>query len=233
MDTLNQTLRVEGDIHLKGKISCQNHFVLLCDATAKSFTVYLPDAKAVRNICLIIVKTDTSANTVTVQCDIAGQKVNGAATVVLTAVGASLMLFPCGADGYWYKGGDAVGTIDHALLDNLNSTSYTHLTAANATDLTDGGATTLHSHASDHARQHSITATADHTSTATSGKMLKADTNGLPVDATNTDTEVSAAVTASHAAATVVDTSTVDMSIAGQQISAVTIGLTGTITFVE
>ena len=39
-----------------------------------------------------------------------------------------------------------------------------------------------------HDRQHSITATADHTSTATSGKMLKADTNGLPVDATNTDT---------------------------------------------
>jgi hypothetical protein len=75
--------------------------------------------------------------------------------------------------------------IDHALLDNLNSSSYTHLTAANHTDLTDGGVTALHSHAAD------------------------------------------------HAAATIADTSTIDMSISGQQISGVTIGLTDTITFVE
>jgi len=45
-----------------------------------------------------------------------------------------------------------------------------------------------------HTRSHSITGTSDHTSAATSGKMLKADANGLPVDATNTDTEVAAAV---------------------------------------
>ena len=49
-----------------------------------------------------------------------------------------------------------------------------------------------------HTRQHSITQTLDHTSTATPGKILKADANGLPVDATNTDAQVSAAVTASH-----------------------------------
>ena len=49
-----------------------------------------------------------------------------------------------------------------------------------------------------HTQQHSITSTADHTSTATSGQMLKADANGLPVDASNTDAEVSAAVSASH-----------------------------------
>ncbi len=48
--------------------------------------------------------------------------------------------------------------------------------------------------AAGHAQQHAITSTADHTSTATSGKMLKADTNGLPIDATNTDTEVADAV---------------------------------------
>lgn len=45
-----------------------------------------------------------------------------------------------------------------------------------------------------HARQHSITSTSDHTSTATSGKLLKADSNGLPVDATNTDSQVSTVV---------------------------------------
>jgi hypothetical protein len=49
--------------------------------------------------------------------------------------------------------------------------------------------------------------------------MLKADANGFPVDAANTDAEVSAAVTASHAAATVADTASLDMSISGQQIS--------------
>ena len=51
-----------------------------------------------------------------------------------------------------------------------------------------------------HAQQHSITSTADHTSSATSGKMLKANANGLPVDATNTDTEVADAVTKKHVA---------------------------------
>jgi hypothetical protein len=51
----------------------------------------------------------------------------------------------------------------------------------------------------EHAQQHSITAVADHTSGATSGKMLKADANGLPIDATNTDAQVAAAVAASHA----------------------------------
>lgn len=36
--------------------------------------------------------------------------------------------------------------VDHAALGNLNSASYTHLTATNHTDLTDGGITTLHRH---------------------------------------------------------------------------------------
>ena len=45
---------------------------------------------------------------------------------------------------------------------------------------------------------HAITSSS-HTSTATSGQMLKANASGLPVDATNTDTQISSAVTASHA----------------------------------
>jgi len=49
-----------------------------------------------------------------------------------------------------------------------------------------------------HAQLHSITSTADHSSTATSGRMLKADANGLPVNATNTDTDVADAVTKKH-----------------------------------
>jgi len=47
-----------------------------------------------------------------------------------------------------------------------------------------------------HARQHAITQPLDHTSGATPAKILQADANGLPVDATNTDAEVAAAVAA-------------------------------------
>ena len=53
-------------------------------------------------------------------------------------------------------------------------------------------------HSDSHGRQHSITSTSDHTSTATSGKILKANANGLPEDATNTDTDVADAVTKKH-----------------------------------
>jgi hypothetical protein len=49
-----------------------------------------------------------------------------------------------------------------------------------------------------HARTHSITWPFDHTSTATPGKILKADVNGLPIDATNTDAEVADAITKKH-----------------------------------
>jgi hypothetical protein len=48
-------------------------------------------------------------------------------------------------DSHDHAGGDGA-QIDHTGLSNLNSTTYTHLTAANHTDLTDGGATTLHKH---------------------------------------------------------------------------------------
>ena len=49
-----------------------------------------------------------------------------------------------------------------------------------------------------HARLHSIVDVLDHSSAATSGRILKADANGLPVNATNTDAAVAAAVAASH-----------------------------------
>jgi hypothetical protein len=49
-----------------------------------------------------------------------------------------------------------------------------------------------------HTRSHAITSTSDHTSSATAGKMLKADSNGLPAEATNTDSDVSDAVSKKH-----------------------------------
>jgi hypothetical protein len=51
-----------------------------------------------------------------------------------------------------------------------------------------------------HDRAHAITSASDHTSGATAGKMLKADADGLPVEASNTDIEVAAAVAAAHTA---------------------------------
>ncbi len=53
-------------------------------------------------------------------------------------------------------------------------------------------------HADSHARQHAIDDTDDHTSTITANHVLVADVNGLPAEGTNTDTEISGAVTNSH-----------------------------------
>jgi hypothetical protein len=80
--------------------------------------------------------------------------------------------------------------------------------AGNLTDAQHGSRTVANAHAHSHLsgigandhhnRQHAITSTSDHTSAATSGRMLKADANGLPVNATNTDTDVTDAVTKKH-----------------------------------
>ena len=81
-----------------------------------------------------------------------------------------------------------------------------------------------------HARSHAITGTSDHTSGATSGKMLKADANGLPIDASNTDTQVAAAVSASHAAATV----SAPIALSGQALSLVNNAVSpGTVTVID
>lgn len=42
-----------------------------------------------------------------------------------------------------------LATRNHADLQNIDTASYTHLTATNATDLTDGGDSALHYHATD------------------------------------------------------------------------------------
>lgn len=104
----------------------------------------------------------------------------------------------------------------HAQSHTITSHSdIVDATGAQVEELTGGGDTTLHDHdgisentAARHTRQHAITTAADHTSTATPAQILKADANGLPVDAANTDGEVSAAVTASHARQHAIDSAT-------------------------
>jgi hypothetical protein len=66
-------------------------------------------------------------------------------------------------------GTGAGGITDHALLSNLNSVDYSHLTAAQLTDLTDAGDSALHYHASDRNR-------ANHTGTQPAATISDFDT---------------------------------------------------------
>jgi hypothetical protein len=98
-------------------------------------------------------------------------------------------------------------TADHTIGSLTNTylvkSDGSKLVPATNTDAQVSAAVTAsHSNATDHTRSHTITSTSDHTSSATSGKMLKADASGLPIDATNTDAEVSSAVSLKHAAVT-------------------------------
>jgi hypothetical protein len=100
------------------------------------------------------------------------------------------------------------GTIDHTDLTNLNSASYYHLTNTQYTDLTDSGDSTLHYHATDRDR-------ANHTGTQIASTISDFDTE------VSNNTDVAANTTARHAAATIADTLSINMSITGQQISGV------------
>lgn len=125
-------------------------------------------------------------------------------------------------DGDWrevYTSGSP-SSVDHGSLSGLEDDDHTQYAldtdlSSHADDTSTHGASeiadvsdiavdsNLSSNAQDaiskrHDRQHSITSTSDHTSTATSGKLLKADANGLPVEASNTDAEVADAVDKRH-----------------------------------
>lgn len=129
-----------------------------------------------------------------------------------------------------------LATRNHADLQNINTASYTHLTATNHTDLTDAGDSTLHYHASDRdsanftgANWTDLTdagdstlhyhaadrARANHTGTQTASTISDFDTE------VSNNTDVAANTSARHAAVTVSDTTSVDLTLTGQQISAV------------
>jgi len=93
------------------------------------------------------------------------------------------------------------GTLNHGTeLTNVTADQH-HAqlhNAASHTDIASTGAQIDDAVSKKHDRQHSIISTSDHTSAATPAQILKADANGLPIDATNTDAEVSDAVTKAH-----------------------------------
>jgi len=92
---------------------------------------------------MLVIQAD-AGDTITVKHGTGNIYLNGAADFSLSG-DKTLVLFYDGTN--WSDAGaGGGGASDHALLDNLNSANYTHLTAANHTDLTDGGTTTLHSH---------------------------------------------------------------------------------------
>jgi len=92
------------------------------------------------------------------------------------------------------------------LLDGNEAAAFATAAAYNAHDHSAADPTQV-SHAdltnvsSDqhHARSHSLVSSNDHTSAVAANKHFKADANGLPVEASNTDAEISGAVSASHA----------------------------------
>jgi len=117
-----------------------------------------------------------------------GEVVIGATGADATALAANITVIPkkLKSTGTSTVGQDPAWDVDISggTLDNLVSID----TNGNVKDA--GSASSIL-----HARSHDIVSTSDHTSTATPAQMLKADANGLPVDASNTDTQVASAVT--------------------------------------
>ena len=194
--------------------------IVITPPTTLSITATSPNAYT-------ITATQPAPITITVALGASGTVTSVATTAPITG-GTITGAGTIGISAATTAAAGSMSASDKTKLDGIEAgAEVNNISDVNATDLTDGGSTTLHSHANDHARQHSITSTSDHTSTATSGQMLKADANGLPVNATNTDAQVSAAVTASHAAVTIADTASIDMTLTGQQVSAAAIFGTG------
>lgn len=69
-----------------------------------------------------------------------------------------------------------------------------------------------------HTRSHTLVSTSDHTSAVTVNKHFKADANGLPVEGSNTDAEIAAAVSATHAAVTLGTDADVLLGLSTQQL---------------
>ena len=113
---------------------------------------------------------------------------------------------------------NGVGTTDHGELTGLADDDHSQYLlasaatdratfAANWTDLTDAGDSTLHYHATDRAR-------ANHTGTQTAATISDFDTE------VSNNTDVAANTSARHVAVTVTDSSEIDFTLTGQDITA-------------
>jgi len=130
------------DSSLRGKYHAGGLVLIECDGTNGSFAVTMPDVLNTHDVEFVFIKTDDSENGIAVNFRNNQAFIDGEEFAYLLTRGATVTLIP-GLTG-WVRVGS--GETDHALLSNLNSTNYTHLTAVNALDLTDGGETSLHRH---------------------------------------------------------------------------------------
>jgi microcystin-dependent protein len=94
-----------------------------------------------------------------------------------------------------------------SILNVENGAEVNNISDTNATDLTDSGDSTLHYHASDRAR-------ANHTGTQTASTISDFDTE------VSNNTDVAANTTARHDALTVTDSSEIDFTLTGQDLTA-------------
>jgi hypothetical protein len=124
------------------------------------------------------------------------------------------------SDATLQKRGDVITDAEHGVRTQANAHAHSHLSgigvndhhaqshnAASHSDIASSGADIDDAVSKRHARQHAINTAADHTSAATPDRVLKADANGLPVNASNTDADVADAVTKKHSQNTDTDLS--------------------------
>ena len=118
--------------------------------------------------------------------------------------------------GVYGQGGGGVPVTNHSLLMNLGIDTHPQYLRSDGSWTLTGDMLVTPGKKIDgydvsvvgglaHTQSHAITDAGDHTSAATPGKVLQADGNGLPINATNTDAQVAAAVVASHARAHAMD----------------------------
>lgn len=85
-------ITLTADTTIKG-----NHDIYLVDATAGNVTITLPDSKAINSQEIVIKKTDSSGNTVTI-VGTASQTIDGNANVVLSSQGSTLQIIADGSN---------------------------------------------------------------------------------------------------------------------------------------
>jgi len=80
---------------LSGKYSSGDFVLIKCDATDEAFAVNVPDALQVRDVIFVFIKTDSTANVVTLD-GYETQTLNaaGAETIALSTQGACKILVP-------------------------------------------------------------------------------------------------------------------------------------------
>lgn len=102
---MNQVLEISSSVNLTGKINCDNHCVLICDATMNEITITLPDPNSIKNVCIVGTKFDDTANCVNFVCRNPFYKINSSSVAKLLFKNDSINLFP-------YKNKYVIGSIN-------------------------------------------------------------------------------------------------------------------------